>query len=93
MASADQRGTFVAGMRYIVDHFEGDKEDFVLDPLTDWEPVERPEYWSDVVPTASSSHNTGCLVCTLAVNKLMLNDAKSELFVVVRSGKRQPSKF
>ncbi len=37
-------------MRYTVDHFEGDKEDFVLDPLTDWEPVERTEYWSDVVP-------------------------------------------
>ncbi len=49
-------------MRYILDHFDGDKEDFVLDPLTDWEPVERPEYWTDVVPMASSSHNTGCIV-------------------------------
>ena len=45
---------------YAVNHFEGDKENLLLDPLTDWQLMERLEYWSDVIPTASSSHNPRC---------------------------------
>ncbi len=40
----------VAGRMYTVNHFEGDKDDLVLDPLTHWQPMERPEHWSDVIP-------------------------------------------
>ncbi len=73
-------------MRYTVDHFEGDKEDFVLDPLTDWEPVERTEYWSDVVPTASSSHNTGCVVLhDLQTVKVQTWQPKQQAVITVQS--------
>ncbi len=73
-------------MRYTVDHFESDKGDFVLDPLTDWEPVEQPEYWSDVVPTASSSHNTGCVVLrNLQTVKMQTWQPEEETFITVQS--------